>query len=121
MEELKGFSQTGTNVKKKWHRGKHLYGRSAPGFFAARPVRRNDYIGDTEAMKAYWKEWKNLEKRRVWNWETLNEWDDVSKEARDNGEEIHLGFRFGIMVEKRSEFPEGDARRYSDRVSRKRR
>ena len=58
IEELKEFSQTGTNVKKKGHREKHLYGRSAPGFFAARPVRRNDYINNTAAMQAYWKEWK---------------------------------------------------------------
>ena len=63
MEELKEFSQTGTNTKKKGHREKHLYGRSAPGFFAARPVRRNDYINNDTAMQAYWKEWKNLEKR----------------------------------------------------------
>ena len=112
MEELKEFSQTGTNTKKKGHREKHLYGRSAPGFFAARPVRRNDYINNDTAMQAYWKEWKNLEKRRVWRWETLREWDDVSQEARNKGEEIHLGFLFGIMVEKGSEFPEGDVRRY---------
>lgn len=46
---------------------KHLYGRSAPGCFVARSVRRNDYINDPVAMKAYWKEWGNLEKRRVWN------------------------------------------------------
>ena len=64
LQELKEYSQTGTN-KKKGHREKHLYGRSSPGFFAARPVRRNDYVNNTDAMKAYWKEWKNLEKRRV--------------------------------------------------------
>ena len=57
MEELKDFSATGKNKKKKGHREKHLYGRHSPGFYAARPVRRNDYINDTEAMKAYWKEW----------------------------------------------------------------
>ena len=30
----------------------------------------------------------------------LRGWDDVSAEARANGEEIHLGFLFGLMVEK---------------------
>ena len=48
----------------------------------------------------------------MWRWETLREWDDVSAEARANGEEIHLGFLFGLMVEKGSEFDEGDVRRY---------
>ena len=46
-------------------------------------------------------------------WDTLREWTDVSAEARAKGERIHLGFLFGLMVEKGSEFPEGDERRYS--------
>ena len=33
-------------------------------------------------------------------------------EARAKGEEFNLGFLFGLMVEKGSEFPEGDPRRY---------
>ena len=115
MDELKEFSKVGTKSKDKkpgYHREKHLYGNPMPGFFAARPVKRNDYVGDADAMAAYWKEWMNLEKRKVWRWETLTEWDVVSAEARRNGEEIHLGFLFGLMVEKGSEFPEGDVRRY---------
>jgi len=56
---------------------------------------------------------ENLEKRKVWEWESLREWDDVSAEARDNNQEIHLGFLFGLMVEKGSEFTdEDDERRY---------
>ena len=41
--------------------------------------------------------------------------DDVVAAARNqpNGEqEVHFGYLFGIMVEKGSEFPEGDPRRY---------
>ena len=53
-----------------------------------------------------------MEKRQVWRWETLSEWDVVAEEARRNGEGIHVGFLFGLMVEKVSEFPEGDVRRY---------
>ena len=65
LEELREFSETGTNVKKEKglkkhgnHRQKNLYGMNMPGFFAARPVRRNDYINDETAMGAYCKEWK---------------------------------------------------------------
>ena len=66
-------------------------------------------------MKAYWKEWSNLENKKVWRWETLVERDDVIKAARDDphGEkEVHFGYLFGIMVEKGTEVPEGDPRRY---------
>ena len=77
--------------------GSHL---NDPGFFAARPVTRSEYASDTNAMEAYWKEWKNLESKNVWRWETLTEWDTVSAKARREGTEIHLGFLFGFMVEK---------------------
>ena len=66
-------------------------------------------------MEAYWKEWRNLEGKQVWRWETLCERDDVVRQAKSgpSGEqEIHFGYLFGIMVEKGSEFPEGDPRRY---------
>ena len=53
-----------------------------PDFFAARPVTRGDYKDDDNAMGAYWKEWKNLELKNVWRWETLTEWDTVSSAAR---------------------------------------
>ena len=71
-----------------------------PCFFAARPVQRNEYTHDEDAMGAYWKEWKNLKEKKVWRWETLTEWWKVSAEARANGEEVHLGFLFGLMVER---------------------
>ena len=45
-----------------------------------------------------------MEKKQVWLWETLTEWDTVSPEARKNKTEFHLGFLFGLMVEKGSEF-----------------
>ena len=82
------------------------------GAFAARPVKRNEFTGIQKAMDAYWIEWKNLESRQVWKWEELTDWHIVRKEAVAKGEEAHLGFLFGLMVEKGSEFLEGDARRY---------
>lgn len=115
MEELKEHrasappKETGRNIR---HREKHLYGRGGHSFFVAKPVKRNEYSNNDNAMGAYWKEWKSLERRKVWQWETLREWSEVSAEARDRGEEVHLGFLFGLMVEKGSEFPEGDVRRY---------
>ena len=66
-------------------------------------------------MKAYWKEWYNLKNKKVGRWETLVEREEVVKQAKSRppGEqEVHVGFLFGIMVEKGSEFPPGDARRY---------
>ena len=59
-------------------------------------------------MEAYWKEWHNLKEKMVWRWETLTEWDTVSKEAQKNDDEIHFGYLFGLMVEKGSEFDKGD-------------
>ena len=76
----------------------------------ARPVSRSEFIGNTKAMEAYWKEWINLDKKQTWHWETLTEWDTVADQARESGEEIHFGYLFGIMVERGSEYPEGDAR-----------
>ena len=65
-------------------------------------------------MEAYWKEWKNLESKQVWRWETLVERDQVVKEAKAKppAEQVHFGYLFGIMVEKGSEFPEDELRQY---------
>ena len=89
----------------------------SPSILAARPVSRNEYLNNENAMKAYWKEWTNLERKGVWRWSTLVEWDTVSRQARLNKSEIHVGFLFGLMVEKGSEYDEGDVRRcYKYRV-----
>ena len=82
------------------------------GAFAARPVKRNEFTGVQKVMDAYWTGWKNLESRQVWKCEELTDWHIVRKKAVAKGEEARLGFLFGIMVEKGSEFPEGDTRRY---------
>ena len=63
-------------------------------------------------MEAYWKEWKNLEAKQTWDWDSLAEWDDVSRAANEGEYEVHFGYLFGIMVEKGSEFPDGDPRKY---------
>jgi len=60
-------------------------------------------MNNAEAMKAYWKEWTNLEAKGVYRWETLTEWWKVSKEALSKDQEIHLAFLFGFMVEKKEQ------------------
>ena len=75
----------------------------------ARSVSRSEFIGNKKAMEAYWKEWRNLEDKKVWRWETLAERDEVVAAAKNNphGEqEIHFGYLFS------SEFPEGDPLQY---------
>ena len=59
-------------------------------------------------MNAYWQKWKNLESREVWKWEDCIEWEDRSSVAIERGKEARFGFLFGTMVEKGSEFPEGE-------------
>ena len=87
----------------------------SPSLLVARSVSRNEFLQSEDALAAYWKEWRNLQAKQVWRWETLIERDEVAaKHACDpdfNGE-VHFGYLFGIMVEKGSEFHLGDARRY---------
>ena len=67
-------------------------------------------MNNKDGLDAYWKEWTNLEAKGVYSYETLCEWSRVSREARDQGKEIHLGFLFGFMVQKGAEFEPGDPR-----------
>ena len=76
-----------------------------------RPVTRNEYLHSGIAMEAYWNEWANLECKGVYRWDTLTEWWKVSKEAREAGKEGHIAFVFGFMVEKDSEYLDGDPRK----------
>ena len=55
MEELR--EDKGVDVEEKRHQQhRSKINGSMPGFFAAKPVKRNEYLNDTDAMKAYWKE-----------------------------------------------------------------
>ena len=60
----------------------HLQVAAYLGQHTVRPVTRNEYMGNDDAMGAYWKEWTNLEAKGVYRWETLTEWGKVSREAR---------------------------------------
>ena len=97
---------------KQKHRERLFHPFDSPSAFAARPYAKDEWRGKPDAMKAYWKEWAKLQQRKVWGWGSLCEWDEVSKTARNKEKEAHLGFLFGIMVEKGAEYGEDDPRRY---------
>ena len=54
------------------------------------------------------KEWNNLTNKGAWDYSTVREWDDVSREAIKNKTKVHVGKIFEICVEKGSELPLGD-------------
>ena len=81
------------------HRQKHDDRCILPhSVLVARSVSRSEFIAKPKAMEAYWKEWDNLEKKSVWRWETLREWDEVATEARNDNKEVHFGYMFGIWL-----------------------
>ena len=49
------------------------------------------------------KEWDRLRSKYVLDEDYPREWDDVRAEARRGGYTVHLGYLFGICVEKNSE------------------
>ena len=57
------------------HRERLFHPFDAPTAFTARPVKQNEFRGQTDAMEAYWNEWTNLQERNVWRWGTLCEWE----------------------------------------------
>ncbi len=53
----------------------------------------------------------------VWGATTGREWDDVAREAREGGYDVHFRSLIGILVEKKAELPKGDPKRkYKGRV-----
>ena len=74
-------------------------------------------MNNQDGLDAYWKEWTNLESKAVYCYSTTCEWSKVSREARDQGKEVHLAFLFGFMVQKGAEYEPGDPRKkYKYRV-----
>ena len=54
------------------HRERNIVEDSATmirNLMVAKPVPRSEFIHNPKAMDAYWKEWSNLESKRVWKWE----------------------------------------------------
>ena len=76
----------------------------------SRPVGRKEMLSNPKAIEATKKEWTGLNKR-CWEFESMWEKDDVAREARESGEEIHFARAHTIMVEKHHILDEDDPRR----------
>ena len=98
--------------------------KNAPRLFpfnamVARPVGKNEIAQKAKAKAAMDAEWKKLRDKYVWDEDIKNvrDWSDVAREARDKGIDVHLGWLFGICVEKGSELEENNPnRKYKGRV-----
>ena len=77
----------------------------------ARPVGQKEINSTPAAQAALDKEWNNLTSKGAWDYSTVREWDDVSREAIKNKTKVHVGKIFEICVEKGSELPQGDPMR----------
>ena len=60
------------------------------------------------AQQAMEKELNRLRDKGVWDEAHPREWDEVRREAQANGEDVHMGYIFGICVEKNSELEDGN-------------
>ncbi len=101
------------------YRPKHRPRNVPPLFNAAvaRPVTRKEIAATPEAARAMKIEWDRLRKKKVWDERVIREWADVARDARKNGTEVHMGYLFGICVEKNSELPLGHpSRKFKGRV-----
>ncbi|MCP4189689.1 MAG: hypothetical protein GY768_03565, partial [Planctomycetaceae bacterium] len=97
------------------HREKNL----PPLFHAAvaRPVNRRELALNQAAQIAMKKEWRRLRTKYVWDETIVRERADVARDARIGGYEVHMGYLFGICVEKNSELPAGHpSRKFKGRV-----
>ena len=77
----------------------------------ARPVGQKEINNTPAAQAALDKEWNNLTSKGAWDYSTVREWDDVSREVIKNKTKVHVGKIFEICVEKGSELPQGDPMR----------
>jgi hypothetical protein len=82
-----------------------------PSAAVCRPVTKKEMMECPAAHKAIQQEWDRLRARKSWDEEHPREWSDVAREARESGEEVHVGMRFGFVVEKNTDLPTGDPRR----------
>ena len=69
----------------------------------ARPVGKKELNASPKALEAMQKEWDRLRDKSVWNETEPREWDEVRKAAITGQYEVHMGYLFGICVEKNSE------------------
>ena len=76
----------------------------------SRPVGRKDKLSNPKAIETTKKEWSGLNSR-CWTFDSMREKDDVAREARESGEEIHFARAHTMMVEKHHILEEDEPRR----------
>ena len=77
----------------------------------ARPVARKEMMENEEARKAMRKEWLGQHAAEVYDFSVVREYDDVVREAKKNGTEVHMARIHGICVEKNYQLPKGNPSR----------
>ena len=77
----------------------------------ARPVARKEMMENEEARKAMRKEWLGQHAAGVYDFSVVREYDDVVREAKRNGTEVHMARIHGICVEKNYQLPKGNPSR----------
>ena len=77
----------------------------------ARPVARKEMMENEEARKAMRKEWLGQLAAGVYDFSVVREYDDVVREAKKNGTEVHMARIHGICVEKNYQLPKGNPSR----------
>ena len=77
----------------------------------ARPVARKEMMENEEARKAMRKEWLGQRAAGVYDFSVVREYDDVVREAKRNGTEVHMARIHGICVEKNYQLPKGNPSR----------
>ena len=102
------------------HRGHYTEGSLFPfNACVARPVGKKELESTAKAREAVKKEWDRLREIKTWDEDTVMEWADVVKLARQQGREkdVHVGRLIQLCTEKNSELEETDpARKYKGRV-----
>ena len=79
------------------------------------PVGEREIREQPLAQAAMDAEWQRLRDKAVWDETEAFEWDDIRRQAKKNGETVHMGYLFGICVEKNSDLSE-QYRKYKGRV-----
>ena len=77
----------------------------------ARSVSKAEMKLTPRALEAMDAEWERLRKIKTWMEDQVKEWSVVRDKAREDGETVHIGRLFPILVEKNSELAEGDPQR----------
>ena len=77
----------------------------------ARPVGRKEMMENEDARKAMRKEWLGQHAEGVYATDDIREYDDLVRDAKRKGEEVHMARIHGICVEKNYQLPKGHPNR----------